>query len=86
MTEEFPPFNFSDGGKAAGRSVDLLLEASAAIGQPVSVEDITIAAWARAYKNTVSGPNAMLFSTVRNTEREPLFKWAGPIGVNRLVI
>jgi len=86
MTEEFPPFNYSDNGNLSGLSVDLLIKASAAVGSPITEKDINMAAWARACKTTLSGPNTMLFSTTRTEQREDLFKWAGPIGQNRTVV
>jgi ABC-type amino acid transport substrate-binding protein len=86
MTEEFPPFNYSDNGQPAGQSVDLLLKASAAAGSPITKDKINMAAWARAYQTALSGPNVMLFSTTRTEQREDLFKWAGPIGQNRTVV
>jgi ABC-type amino acid transport substrate-binding protein len=86
MTEEFPPFNYKQDGKAAGSAVDLLAKASAAVGKPIANDKINVLTWARAYKTVQSGPNALLFSMTRTESREDLFKWAGPIGENRIVI
>jgi ABC-type amino acid transport substrate-binding protein len=86
MTEDFPPFNYKKDGKAVGSAVDLLMEASAAAGNPIANTDINVMTWARAYKAVQSGPNALLFSMTRTEARENLFKWAGPIGANRVVI
>jgi polar amino acid transport system substrate-binding protein len=86
MTEDFPPFNYKEDGKAAGSAVDLLMQASAAVGKPIDNDKINVMTWARAYKAVQSGPNALLFSMTRTDTREDLFKWAGPIGANRLVI
>ena len=86
MTEDFPPFNYKEGGKAAGSAVELLTQASAAVGKPITNDKINVMTWARAYKTVQSGPNALLFSMTRTESRENLFKWAGPIGENRVVI
>ncbi|MGS2717445.1 substrate-binding periplasmic protein [Eionea flava] len=86
MTEDFPPFNYKENGKAAGTAVDLLLQASASVGQPIERDNINVMTWARAYKMVQSGPNALLFSMTRTEKREDLFKWAGPVGSNRIVI
>lgn len=86
MTEDFPPFNYKENGQAAGKAVDLLLDASAAAGQAISRDQINVMTWARAYKMVQSGPNALLFSMTRTEKRESLFKWAGPVGANRIVI
>jgi polar amino acid transport system substrate-binding protein len=86
MTENFPPFNYKQDGKAAGSAVELLTQASAAVGKPITNDKINVMTWARAYKAVQSGPNALLFSMTRTESREDLFKWAGPIGENRVVI
>jgi polar amino acid transport system substrate-binding protein len=74
MTEEFPPFNYSDKGQPSARFVELLINASAAAGNPITKDQINIAAWARAYQTALTGPNTMLFSTTRTVQREKLFK------------
>jgi len=86
MTEDFPPFNYKQDGKAVGSAVDLLMKASAAAGDPIANGKINVMTWARAYKAALSGPHVLLFSMTRTEAREDLFKWAGPIGKNRLVI
>lgn len=74
MTEDFPPFNFTENGQAAGKTVDLLMKASAAVGNPITKEKISVITWARAYKTVLSEPKHMLFSMTRTAERESLFK------------
>jgi polar amino acid transport system substrate-binding protein len=86
MTEEFPPFNYSNKGQPSGRSVELLINASAAVDSPITRNKINIVTWARAYQTALSGPNVMLFSTTRTAQREEFFKWAGPVGQNRTVV
>lgn len=86
MTEDFPPFNYKQDGKAAGKAVDLLIKASQAAGAPITREKIDVITWARGYKMAQEGPNAMLFSMTRTEAREDLFKWAGPIAQNRVVV
>jgi polar amino acid transport system substrate-binding protein len=86
MTEDFPPFNYLKNDQPSGRAVDMLIKASAAVGKPISKEQIHLITWARAYQTVLSGPNALLFSMTRTEARENLFKWAGPIGQNRVVI
>lgn len=86
MTEDFPPYNYSENGQAVGKSVELLLKASKAAGVPITRDKINVITWARGYKMTQEGPNAMLFSMTRTEAREELFKWAGPIAQNRIVV
>jgi ABC-type amino acid transport substrate-binding protein len=86
MTEEFPPFTYSQDGGAAGEAVDVLIKASEAVGQPITGKDVSVVAWARGYQTLLEEPNSMLFSTYRTEEREDLFKWAGPIAQTRIVV
>lgn len=86
MTEEYPPFNYTENGQPAGTAVDLLLKATEAVGSPINKRQITVAKWARAYKTVAEGTNAMLFSAARTEDRESSFKWAGPIDEIRTVM
>ena len=75
-TEEFPPINFEQNGKAAGLSTEIVQEIMRRVNMN---EQIEVVPWARGYKYLSSLPNVCLFATVRNPEREKLFKWVGPI-------
>ena len=35
--------------------------------------------WARAYRQALATPGTLIFSLTRTSEREPLFKWIGPM-------
>ena len=48
-------------------------------------DKIKVLPWSRALKLLRLKPNAALFSTVRTPEREPKFKWVGPIAVAEVV-
>jgi ABC-type amino acid transport substrate-binding protein len=86
MSEEFSPFQYTENGEIKGTAVDFLLKATEAAGEPIRSTDIKMVAWARGYKMVLSGPNTMLFLMSRTEERENLFKWAGPMSENRIVI
>ncbi len=86
VTENYPPFNYVENGTVRGIAVDLLLEASRQTGSTVSAEDIRMLSWSDAYGTALSQNNTVLFATVRLPERENLFKWAGPLGSERMVI
>ncbi len=86
ITEEYPPYNYTENGEPKGIAVDLLLNATKAAGSPVLKSDIEVTAWARGYNMALSGPNVVLFSTTRTEERENLFKWVGPIAEIRIVL
>lgn len=86
VTEAYPPYNFSDNNILRGIAVDLLVLASQQTTAPIQRSQIRLMPWARSYRTTLKTPNYVLFSTARTPEREKLFKWAGPISTNRVVL
>lgn len=85
-TEEYPPGNYLDDGVITGHSVEILLEASALIGEPVNRDQVTLQAWPASYSTVLTQKNTILFSTNRSEHRENLFKWVGPIVDVKLVV
>jgi len=79
MTEELPPFNYSENGKVVGISADLLVEICAKAGVSIERSDVKILPWARAYNTVQNKDRSVLFSMARTEQREKLFKWVGPI-------
>lgn len=79
MTEENPPYNFEADGKLQGIAVDLLVAIGKQAGHEVQAADIEMLPWPRAYRAVETQPGTALFSMARTEEREPLFKWVGPI-------
>lgn len=75
-TEEFIPYNYSEGGKVTGLCSEIVKAAMDKMG--VSYP-IIMDSWTTGYLKTVQGPKCMLYSTVRTETREKLFKWAGPL-------
>ena len=86
ITENYPPYNYEENGVLRGEAIELLIAATALAGSPVHARDVLLQPWARAFHNALEGPNRVLFSTTRTPEREALFKWAGPIGTNHIVL
>lgn len=86
LTEEFPPYNFTEDGRLRGISTDILRLMLAEAGMDVPVESFQVLPWSRAYNDVLSHPDTMLFSVTRTKERENLFKWIGPIAPNRNVL
>jgi ABC-type amino acid transport substrate-binding protein len=85
LTEEYPPYNYlDDKGYLKGIAVDLLVKAYEKAGTALNTADIKIQPWPRSYRQLQRTTNTMLFSTTRNTQREPLFKWAGPISKTKI--
>ena len=76
FTEEYPPINFSRDGKPTGLATEVVEEI---LRRTHTVATIAVVPWARGYKMAQVEPNTGLFATMRTPEREPLFKWVGPI-------
>ncbi len=85
LTEEYPPYNFSDPqGQPTGLAVELLQMIWQNSG--VAPQPVRILPWARGYYLLTQKPNVVLFSTARTQARDPLFKWACPIGYAEIVL
>ena len=84
MTEELPPFNYTENGKTKGSSVDTLLRIMADVNIPVKRSDIHFMKWPDAYKKIQEEPKTILFSMARTAQREKMFKWVGPIAELKL--
>ncbi len=86
ITEQFPPFNFEEDGRAQGLSVDLLEEALDRMGVELNRSEIQLLSWSEGYERALKENGSVLFSTVRLSEREGSFRWAGPIMTIRDVL
>jgi polar amino acid transport system substrate-binding protein len=85
LTEEYPPYNFSDeAGQPSGLAVELLQMVWQHSGTPA--QPIRILPWARGYYLLTQKPDVVLFSTARTDTRDPLFKWACPIGYSEYIL
>ncbi|WP_421902718.1 substrate-binding periplasmic protein [Maridesulfovibrio sp.] len=85
ITEELPPYNYTENGKLTGASVQILDAALDAVGIEQPANTIRVYPWARGFKTTLKIPNTCLFSTVRTDVREKNFKWVGPIADVNLI-
>lgn len=75
-TEEYPPISFSHEGQPRGMAVEVVKELLRQLEQSPSLQ---VVPWARAYHIAQTTPGTAIFPTMRNPQREPLFKWVGPI-------
>ncbi|MEJ6001447.1 substrate-binding periplasmic protein [Paucibacter soli] len=76
VTEEAPPYNFSDGkdGRPTGMCTELVQEV---LGLLQQTAEISVLPWARAYEMARQGENVLIYSIARTAQRESLFKWVG---------
>lgn len=85
LSEEYRPYNFIDeAGQPSGFAVELLQLVWRKTATPPQA--VSILPWARGYYLLTQKPNVVLFSTARTEARDPLFKWACPIGYAEIVL
>ena len=82
-TEDLPPFSMMKDDKLTGLSSDIV---RVALQRANISYRISIFPWIRAYKMAVAQPDLCLYSTVRTAEREPIFKWVGPLVRDKWVV
>jgi polar amino acid transport system substrate-binding protein len=80
LTEEFPPYNFTQNGKITGFSTEVVQ----ALLREVKIQaEFQSLPWARAYEMAQNADNVLIFSVARTPQREKLFKWVGTIAPTR---
>ncbi len=85
-TEAYPPANYVHNDTITGYAVDILLEASALVGEPIERSQVVLQPWARSYRTVLTQENSVLFSTTRSKHREKLFQWVGPILDTKIIV
>ena len=79
LTDENPPFSFTEKGKVRGSAAEVVQDMAARAGVPAAVE---VLPWEKAYVRAQGQKDACLFATARLENRERLFLWVGPIATN----
>ncbi|WP_417777539.1 substrate-binding periplasmic protein [Stutzerimonas xanthomarina] len=84
LTENFPPFNMAADGKnyAADHNISgINAEIVREMFKRAEIDySLTLRfPWERIYNQVLEHPDQGLFSTTYTPEREPLFKWVGPL-------
>ncbi|WP_147822449.1 substrate-binding periplasmic protein [Salidesulfovibrio onnuriiensis] len=86
MTEQYPPFNYEEGGQLKGIAVDLLDAMLKKMGASKSAQDVSLLPWAQGYKRVQEEANTCLFSMTLTDARKPLFKWVGPVIATKISV
>lgn len=86
LTENFPPYNYGATGNLSGVSIDILELIFDELNIDLSQADIEMTNWYTAYEKAQNEPGTVLFSMVRNDDRENIFKWLGPIAPHKETI
>jgi polar amino acid transport system substrate-binding protein len=76
LTEEFPPYNYTEHGRITGLGTELVEAVLQHLGLQGQFQSMP---WARAYETAKGTPGVLLYSILRTPEREKHFKWVGLI-------
>jgi polar amino acid transport system substrate-binding protein len=83
VTEENPPFNYTEQGKVVGISTEIVTELARRGGVPAQIQSMP---WEQAYIAAQRDKETCIYSTARIDNRERLFFWIGPIATNQWVL
>ncbi len=83
LTEEYPPYNFSENGVIKGIAVEQAELIMKGMGAEYSLE---ILPWARALSLAENQPSTCVFTTGHDEERDKRFKWVEPLLVDHMVM
>jgi polar amino acid transport system substrate-binding protein len=83
VTEENPPFNYTEQGKVVGLSTEIVVELGKRSGIPLQIQSMP---WEKGYIVAQRDKETCIYSTVRLDNREQIFFWIGPIATNRWVL
>jgi len=75
LTEDYEPYNYVDNSNLTGLAPEILKSVCMRYDIPF---EVSVLPWEDAYNLALTTNNAVLFSTVLNSTRKDLFKWAGP--------
>ncbi|WLR91412.1 substrate-binding periplasmic protein [Shinella zoogloeoides] len=83
VTEEYAPFNYSEGGRITGIAVEQVEAIAKAAGIDYTIE---IMPWARAFAMAQNQPMHCVFTTGYNRERAGQFTWVNPLLKDEMVM
>lgn len=76
VTEEWAPYNYEDNGQLTGLSTEVVQAIMALTGDDFETALLPTMRATHALQNR---PRTIMYSMFRTPEREPLYKWVGPI-------
>jgi polar amino acid transport system substrate-binding protein len=83
VTEENPPFNYTEQGKVVGISTEVVTELGKRASIPLQIKSMP---WEQAYIAAQRDKETCVYSTARLDNREQIFTWIGPIATNQWVL
>ncbi len=81
VTEDFSPYNYEEKGEITGLSTKVIRAVLKELGTDCK---INLYPWAKAYNMALEQENVLIYSILRISEREKLFKWVGEIPVSEM--
>ncbi len=85
MTEDYPPYNYEEGGVKKGVSIDLLLAIFKKLGLNKGPEAIKIMPWNRGVKTVSSKPDTCLFATTMTDDRRDKLGWKFVLSIPQII-
>jgi len=79
LTEENPPYNYTENQKPTGLSTEILVEMGRRAKIPMT---FAVMPWPQGYEQTQRKLDTCIYSTSRLENRERIFKWVGPLATN----
>lgn len=76
VTEEMPPFNYTENGNVTGMATEVV---RAVLNRAGLSGEFRVLPWKRAYQTALRRPNVLIYSIGRSPEREEKFQWVGVI-------
>ena len=76
ITEEWAPYNYRENDRLTGMATEIVRAIMALTGDDF---EITLLPSMRTTRTLQSQPRTIMYSLFRTREREPLYKWVGPI-------
>lgn len=86
VTEEYPPYNYTNDGKLIGKNTLIISKILEYSKSSQTIENTLILPWAIGYDMALSTPNTALFSTLKTKNRENSFIWIGPLASHKTVL
>lgn len=83
LTEEYPPYGFTQDGEITGSSVDMVRRIMAEVHPDYRLD---IVPWARAIATAENDPGTCVFTTTLLPERVSRFKWVTPLNVDVMML
>ncbi|OJF96816.1 substrate-binding periplasmic protein [Pararhizobium antarcticum] len=83
LTENYPPFSYSENDELRGISVDQVRAIMKGSGIGFTME---MQPWARAFALAESTPDTCVFTTALLPERKARFKWVQPLVLDRMIM